>query len=100
MGRRMDVLAWNQLAAAMITDFGRVPAKHRNYLRILFTDPAMHTLYQDWESVAMTAVAQLRMETAKYHDHSLLMALVGQLSVQDGQFARWCGSRNRVSRST
>src|SRR5690625_3350629 len=62
MGRRMDVLAWNQLAAAMITDFGRVPAKHRNYLRILFTDPAMRTLYQDWEPVARTAVAQLRMD--------------------------------------
>ncbi len=100
MGRRMDVLAWNQLAAAMITDFGRVPAKHRNYLRILFTDPAMRTLYQDWESVARTAVAQLRMEAAKYPDDPRLMALVGELSVQDGQFARWWAARNVASLST
>lgn len=25
MGRRMDVLAWNSLAAALVTDFGRIP---------------------------------------------------------------------------
>lgn len=43
LGRCMDVLAWNRLAAAMITDFGQVPAKHRNYVRILFAEPAMRT---------------------------------------------------------
>lgn len=100
MGRRMDVLAWNHLAAAMITDFGAVPAKHRNYVRILFTDPAMRTLYQDWESVAKVAVAQLRMEAAKYPDDPRLAALVGELSVQDAQFAHWWAARNVASLST
>jgi len=100
MGRRMDVLAWNRLAAAMITDFGQVPAKHRNYVRILFTDPAMRTLYADWESVARTAVAQLRMEAAKYPDNPRLAALVGELSVQDAQFSAWWAARNVATLST
>jgi transcriptional regulator with XRE-family HTH domain len=100
MGRRMDVLAWNRLAAAMITDFEQVPAKHRNYVRILFTDPAMRTLYQDWESVARTAVAQLRMEAAKSPDDPRLAALVGELSVTDPQFAQWWAARNVASLST
>lgn len=97
MGLRMDVLAWNRLAAAMITDFGQVPAKQRNYVRILFTDPAMRTLYKDWESVAKTAVAQLRMEAAKYPDDPRLTSLVGELSVTDAQFAQWWAARNVAS---
>lgn len=100
MGRRMDVLAWNRLAAAMITDFAQVPAKHRNYVRILFTDPAMRVLYQDWESVAKTAVAQLRMEAARYPDDPRLAALVGDLSVRDAQFSQWWAARNVASLST
>ncbi|MYS36751.1 helix-turn-helix protein [Streptomyces sp. KhCrAH-43] len=89
MGRRMDVIAWNPLAAAMITDFGAVPEKHRNYVRILFTDPMMRRLYADWKSVARTAVAQLRMEAAKYPDDPRLTALVGELSVRDPDFRTW-----------
>jgi transcriptional regulator with XRE-family HTH domain len=97
MGRRMDVLAWNRLASAMLTDFGQVPVKHRNYVRILFTDPAMRTLYKDWESVARMAVAQLRMEAAKYPDDPRLASLVGELSVTDAQFAQWWAARNVAS---
>ncbi|RDG37414.1 helix-turn-helix domain-containing protein [Streptomyces corynorhini] len=89
MGRRMDVIAWNSLAAALVTDFARIPEKHRNYTRILFTDPAMRTLYADWETVARTSVAQLRMEAAKYPDDPRLTALVGELSVQDPDFRAW-----------
>ncbi|MEU8675455.1 helix-turn-helix transcriptional regulator [Streptomyces sp. NPDC048560] len=89
LGRRMDVIAWNQLAAALVTDFSRIPEKQRNYLRILFTDPVMRTLYADWEKVARTAVAQFRMEAAKYPDDPRLTALVGELSVQDGHYREW-----------
>lgn len=89
LGRRMDIIAWNPLAAALVTDFARIPEKQRNYLRILFTDPAMRTLYADWEKVARTAVAQFRMEAAKYPDDPRLTALVGELSVQDGDFRQW-----------
>ena len=89
MGRRMDVIAWNSLAAALITDFASIPEKHRNYMRIMFTDPAMRTLYADWETVARTCVAQLRMEAAKYPADPRLTALVGELSVQDPHFRQW-----------
>ncbi|MFC9429801.1 helix-turn-helix domain-containing protein [Streptomyces sp. NPDC056987] len=89
MGHRMDVIAWNPLAAALITDFSAVPEKHRNYVRILFTDPAMRTLYADWKAVGRTSVAQLRMAAAKYPDDPRLAALVGELSVRDPDFRRW-----------
>ncbi|MFV0432444.1 MAG: helix-turn-helix domain-containing protein [Leucobacter sp.] len=100
MGRRMDILAWNDLAAAMMIDFEKIPAKQRNYVRILFTHPVMRALYADWETVAQTAVAQLRMEAAKYPDDPRLMSLVGELSVQDPQFAEWWGGRSVKSLTT
>jgi transcriptional regulator with XRE-family HTH domain len=89
MGRRTDILAWNPLAAALLTDFAQVPAKHRNYVRILFTDPAMRSLYAEWETVARICVSQLHMEVAADPDDARLAALVGELSVHDKQFRQW-----------
>lgn len=100
MGRRMDVLAWNALAAAMMVDFGAVPDKHRNYVRLLFTDSRMRMLYEDWATVARTAVAQLRMEAAKYPDDPRLAGLVGELSLQDEQFCQWWAARGVATLST
>ncbi|MGO4616903.1 helix-turn-helix domain-containing protein [Nocardia sp. 2YAB30] len=94
LGRRTDILAWNSLAAALITDYAAIPEKDRNNTRILFTDPAMRTLYVDWENVAHTAVAQLRMQAAEYPDDPRLAALVGELSVQDPHFRQWWGAHH------
>ncbi|MFE6624456.1 helix-turn-helix domain-containing protein [Streptomyces sp. NPDC057740] len=98
-GRRGNLLAWNSLAAALITDFSRVPEKHRNYARLLFTDPAVRGLYADWETAARITVAQLRLEAAKYPEDSRLIALVGELSLRDEQFARWWGDHKVAART-
>jgi transcriptional regulator with XRE-family HTH domain len=89
MGRRTDILAWNPLAAALVTDFGQIPEKHRTYIRLLFTDPAMRKLYPDWENVARMAVAQLRMEAARTPGDPRMNTLVGELTTQDEQFRQW-----------
>ena len=59
VGRSTDILAWNPLAAALLTDFGKVPEKDRNYARLLFTDPAMKSLNAD------RAPAPARRETSR-----------------------------------
>ncbi|MER6031701.1 helix-turn-helix domain-containing protein [Streptomyces sp. NPDC001851] len=64
-GRRTDVLAWNRLAAALIADYTSIPEDRRTFIRMLFTDPALRTLYMDWEEVAHVAIAQVRMESAR-----------------------------------
>lgn len=89
LGRRMDILTWNPLAAALVTDFAQIPKNKRNYIRLVFTDPAMRSLYADWDTVAHTCVALLRREAAQYPDDPQLTALVGELSVQDPQFRQW-----------
>ncbi|TQM32624.1 helix-turn-helix domain-containing protein [Nocardia bhagyanarayanae] len=93
-GRYLDILAWNRLAAALITDFGQMTPRQRNYVRMVFTDPAMRTLYDDWESVARTCVAILRMDAAANPTDPQLTALVGELSIADERFRQWWAARN------
>lgn len=89
LGPRMDILAWNAPAAALITDFARIPAADRNYVAITFTTPGMSDLYEDWESVARTCVGILRREAARNPDDPELAALVGRLSIANNDFRRW-----------
>jgi transcriptional regulator with XRE-family HTH domain len=48
LGRRLDIVAWNAGAAALFTDFARIPPARRNYVRLLFTDPQVRSLHVDW----------------------------------------------------
>ncbi|MDA3626291.1 helix-turn-helix transcriptional regulator [Saccharopolyspora sp. WRP15-2] len=89
LGPRMDVLAWNAPAAALITDFARIPAADRNYVSITFTAPEVKDLYEDWASVARTCVGILRREAAENPDDPELAALVGRLSIASDDFRRW-----------
>jgi transcriptional regulator with XRE-family HTH domain len=89
LGRRMDILAWNPMAAALYTDFGQFPAAQRNYLRLLFTDPVVRGMHPEWEHDARDAVAALRMEAAADPGDPELAWLVGELSVADPDFRVW-----------
>ena len=90
--RRMDVLAWNSGAAALLTDFGALPPRDRNFVRLLFLDDAIRSLYADWPQAARDAVAVLRMETSRDPDDPDMIALVGELSIRDADFRNWWSS--------
>ncbi|MEU9453127.1 helix-turn-helix domain-containing protein [Streptomyces sp. NPDC048277] len=92
LGRRTDILAWNAMAAALFTDFARIPEKKRNFVRLVFREPAFRALYPNWEWVAQTSLAQLRMEAARDPKDPQLAELVGELSLQDPDFRRWWGA--------
>src|SRR2546430_5044804 len=84
-----DILAWNPLAAALMVDFGAIPERERNFMRLLFTDPRMRSLYPDWEGLARSVVSYMRMEAARKPDDPRLAELVGELSISDEQFRQW-----------
>ncbi|MFJ2173014.1 helix-turn-helix domain-containing protein [Streptomyces sp. NPDC101062] len=100
LGRRMDILAWNSLAAALMTDFSRIPEEHRNSVRLVFTDPAFRELYADWESSARNTVAFLRMEAADNPGDPRMTALVDELSERDPQFREWWAAHHVAHHST
>jgi transcriptional regulator with XRE-family HTH domain len=93
LGKRMDVLAWNHTAAALFTDFAALPPARRNYVGLLFTEPAVRELHRDWQHDARDAVAALRMQAAADPDDPELARLVGELAVRDPDFRAWWAER-------
>jgi transcriptional regulator with XRE-family HTH domain len=98
-GRRMDVLATNRLARALMTDFEALPPRERNMLRYTFLDESTRELYADWEDVARENVAVLRLDAGRHPDDPLLAELVGELAVKSPQFRRWWADHDVRERS-
>jgi transcriptional regulator with XRE-family HTH domain len=99
LGRRLDVLAHNRLAGALITEFRELPAPQRNQARFVFFDPHARELYVNWGEVAADTVAMLRLDAGRYPDDEKLSALVGELSIQSVEF-RSLWSKHKVVRRT
>ncbi len=99
LGRRLDVLAHNQLAGRLITDFRALPAAERNQARFVFLDPHARELYRDWPRVAADTAAMLRLDAGRHPDDPALGALVGDLSIRSAEFRRFW-SDNKVHRRT
>ena len=100
LGRRMDILAWNPAAEALLlTDFATLPEQERNYAHLVFTQHRVRALYVDWESTGRLCVYQLHMEVARDPHDKRLAALVGELSVRDVDFRRWWGKHQVASRN-
>lgn len=98
LSRRMDILAWNNLADAV---FGvqTMIARDRNAARAAFLNPHARALYPNWDSIAAEAVAQLRLEAGRYPDDPQLAALVGELATSSNDF-RYLWAQNDVKRKT
>ncbi|MER5796119.1 helix-turn-helix transcriptional regulator [Streptomyces sp. NPDC001980] len=89
VNHRSDVLGANHLARALITDFDALPHRDRNLARYVLLHPAARDLFQDWDRVAQTFVASLRLAAGRHPDDRLLNELVGELSVKVPEFATW-----------
>ncbi|MEV7777596.1 helix-turn-helix transcriptional regulator [Kitasatospora sp. NPDC088351] len=89
MGRRMDVLAWNQAAVSLFGDYGALAPAERNIPRITFLDPASRELYADWTACARENVAFLHLEAGRRPDDPRLAELIGELSMRSADFRRW-----------
>ncbi|MEU6239389.1 helix-turn-helix transcriptional regulator, partial [Kitasatospora sp. NPDC047058] len=86
VGRNTDVLAWNRLAAALITDFGALPPRHRNLARLVFLDEGMRGLYADWHGKAADVAAYLRLDAGRHPDDPRTGELIDELSTASPEF--------------
>ncbi|MGW4485401.1 helix-turn-helix domain-containing protein [Amycolatopsis sp. NPDC004368] len=89
LGKRLDILAWNTAATSLYVDFARLPPARRNYVHLMFTEPAFRALHPHWQHDARVAVSALRMEAAADAEDPDLARLVGELSVRDADFRTW-----------
>jgi transcriptional regulator with XRE-family HTH domain len=87
--RRMDILAWNHAAAALLIDFGALPLHERNIIRLTFLNDDFRSLYADWPRVARECVAVLRLEAGQHPEDQALEDLVGELNARSADFRTW-----------
>jgi transcriptional regulator with XRE-family HTH domain len=86
---RLDILAANQLGAALFAPVLTSPARPANNARFLFLDPAAREFYSDWERQAQDVVAMLRTEAGRSPHDKGLSNLIGELSTRNENFRTW-----------
>ena len=66
LGRRWDVVAWNEAARVVFGDFGQMTTLERNAVWRIFTSPTHRQLLVDWEGDARRVLAQFRASCGRY----------------------------------
>ncbi len=86
-----EVIAWNDLAAALMEDFSALPRRDRNLVRRVFLGPHPQgrRLYgvSDADAFARHAAQQLRAAAARYPDAPEVTGLVSELLAGSEEFA-------------
>jgi transcriptional regulator with XRE-family HTH domain len=99
LGRRTDVLAWNDLGHALLAghvDRAAVDdvANRPNMSRMMFLDGHNRELYTDWRRKARAVVGNLRITVGRHPDDRDLAALIGELTMKSPEFvAMWADHR-------
>ncbi|UHD46325.1 helix-turn-helix transcriptional regulator [Aureimonas altamirensis] len=87
-----DVVGWNRAAAALLTDYSKLPREGRNILRLMFSSSRIRAKQEDWESVARFVVGAFRADVARAgaSGSAEATALIGDLRRTSPEFeALW-----------
>ncbi len=82
-----DVVAWNEAAAAVLTDYAALAPEQRNILRLIFRHAPLRATLPEWEHTARFVVASFRAEIARTGTSQRAQRLVEDLSRQSPEFA-------------
>lgn len=99
LGRRSEVLASNQLAHALFTDFSRMRPWERNYTRWMLLGAEPRELFIDWAVQARVAVENLRLDVATYSKDPATWDLIEELKEHSTEFRHWW-EEHRVQQRT
>ena len=89
LGRRWDLLAWNDAAVDAFGDFGRLDGDARNLIHLMFADPAHRARIVDWDDLAPLSLAMFRTDSAGYPGDPDFARLIGLLLEQSPEFRAW-----------
>lgn len=97
---RMDVLAWNDLAAAMYSPMFTAAVATPNFARFNILDPAARDFYPQWGKAVDTTASMLRTEVGRSPHDTDLSNLIGELCTRSDDFAqRWARHDVRLHRA-
>jgi transcriptional regulator with XRE-family HTH domain len=98
------MLAWNELALALIGDVSAMAPKERNVLRMRFlgggSSRVVYDSPADEEAAAIEMVADLRATTARYPEDPDVQSLVNELLRSDRFRALWQSARAEAPRAS
>ena len=86
LGRRWDVVAWNEAARVVFGDFGQMTTRERNAVWRIFTSPTHRQLLVDWEGNARRLLAQFRASCGRYPGDPRLTELIHDLMLRSPDF--------------
>lgn len=92
LGRRGNVLAWNRIGHAVFAehldfDAPRDLTRQPSIPRMFFLDSLTRDLHTNWDELARTHVAYLRLTAGRYPTDARLAELIGELAMRSGDFA-------------
>jgi hypothetical protein len=89
IGRRYDILAWNEATSVVLGDPAGVPKAARNHLWLTFMDPARREMMVEWEKSARTLTAKFRADSARHIGDPAFDELIASLLTASADFRRW-----------
>jgi transcriptional regulator with XRE-family HTH domain len=89
LGRRWDLLAWNDAYAAVFGDPMDFPPGKRNHVWLLFMDPGRRNLLPDWNQGARRILARFRADYAQHVGNPSFDKLVAALNEGSPEFRKW-----------
>lgn len=97
LGRRTDILAANDAARRVFTDFQALPARERNAVRWVLLDRHAREVHgDDWETIVGEMVGMLRLDAGRHPNDARTAQLIDELSTSSSVFTRLWADR-RVS---
>src|ERR1700750_1423085 len=89
-----DVVAWNQAATVMLTDYGSLAPEQRNILRVIFLDPRVRAAQYDLEKGARLVGGAFRVDAARAGAAAQVEPLVDELSRLSLEFKAMWGDKD------
>ena len=90
VGRRFDILAWNDAAVELFTDFSLIDERDRNIVTIVLTDPGAKRVFgASWSSEAKRILALFRSVHDLYENDPAFIELVEDLDRRSPAFRKW-----------
>jgi transcriptional regulator with XRE-family HTH domain len=86
-----DVVAWNRAATVFLTDYGKLQPAERNILRLMFCNPRVRDVQDDWSKTARLVVSAFRADAARAGASREISELVDELCVRSPEFATLWG---------
>ncbi|MBV8923801.1 MAG: helix-turn-helix domain-containing protein [Bradyrhizobium sp.] len=89
LGRRWDVLAWNDTATVIFGDFGQLEGDARNIMHMMFANVSHRRLLVDWGELAPLSLAMFRADSARYAGDPDFERLIALLKEESPEFRAW-----------